>query len=108
VSFERETKPHVIEYKFSFDALLRDLEREKKYEGDINLVVVWRLGDSFREKFVLRSYLIGDEGSTRQFYGATHAAFRGAVKTFEVMCLSDLVAYLSQPEAIIAKHRAVA
>lgn len=107
-SFDRESRPHVIEYKYSFDALMRDFEREKKYEGDINLVIVWTLGTSHREKYVLRSYLVGDEGSTRQFYGATHAAFRGQVKAFEVICLSDLVAYLSQPDAVIARHKAAA
>jgi hypothetical protein len=105
-SFGKESKPYVLEYKLLFDALVRDLEREEKYENDISLVVVWRLGEDPREKFVLRSYLVGDEGSTRQFFGATHAAFRGSVKAFEIICLADLIQFLAQPDLVIARHKA--
>jgi hypothetical protein len=105
-TFGNDSRPHVLEYKYSFDALISDLDREKKFENDINLVVVWDLGAMGREKYVMRSYLVGDEGSTRNFFGATHAAFRGSVKAFEIICLSDLVAYLHQPDAVIARHRA--
>ena len=107
-TFDKESRPHVLEYKYSFDALIRDIEQEKKFESDIALVVVWEMGQLAREKYVMRSYFVGDEGSTRNFFGATHTAFRGPIKAFEVICLADLVAYLSQPEIVVARHRAIA
>lgn len=101
-----ESQPYVMEYKFSFDALVADLERGKKFEREIDLVVCWTLGSDYKERFVIRSYLVGDEGSTRTFFGATHAAFRENTRVFEVICLQDLVSFVSDPEGIRALHKA--
>lgn len=99
----------VLEYKYSYDSLLRDVEKDEKNPKDLNLVVCWELGTETKKLFDLSSYLTGHQGGTRETFGATHAAFSGAgrgTKTFEIICLSDFLEYYSDPKALIAKHEA--
>lgn len=100
-----ESQPYVLEYKYNFDALISDFECEKKFEPDINLVVCWTLGKEYSERYVVRSYLHGDEGATRHFFGATHAAFLEGRKLFEIICLADLVSFVKDPEGTKAIHK---
>ena len=103
--YQGESQPFVLEYKYGLDALIADFEKEKKFEPDIDLVVCWDMGQEYKERYVLRSYLVGDEGSTRTFFGATHAAFRDGQRSFEIIWLSDLLAFLKDPETVRAKHK---
>ncbi len=100
-----ESQPYVLEYKFNFDALISDFECESKFETDINLVICWVLGKEHTDRYIMRSYLYGDEGATRSFFGTTHAAFLEGRRLFEVICLSDIVAFIKDPEGTKAIHK---
>jgi hypothetical protein len=99
----------VLEYKYSYESLLRDFEKEEKNPKEIDLLVCWQMGGDLKKMFDLTSYLPGQEGGTRETFAATHAAYMGsgrATKMFEIVCLSDVVEYYSDPVALVARHEA--
>jgi hypothetical protein len=94
------TEPKILEYKFKFDSLVSDFEKEGKFAKHVDFVVCWSPGEQFKERFYLQSLLIGDEGSSRQIFGATHQVFSiGAQEhpVFELLILEDLLAWLQNP-----------
>jgi hypothetical protein len=102
------SEPKVLEYKYSFDSLISDFEKEIKFAKQIDLVVCWTAGKAFKEKFFFQSLLVGDEGSSRTCYAATHHAYSvGAPDrpAFEVIVLEDLLAWLQNPGDEEARQR---
>jgi hypothetical protein len=98
----------VIEYKHSMDGLIRDFEKEEKNPREIALVVCWDLGTEYKKNYEVMSFLVGQEGGTREHYAATHAVYMGtgrSTKAFEVICLKDLVAYYQSPAETLAKQQ---
>lgn len=94
------THPLVLEYKYSFDSLVSDFEKEEKFAKQIDFVVCWTTGDKYKERFYLQSLLVGDEGTSRQIFGSTHKAFAvgtQAQPSFEVLILSDLLKWIQDP-----------
>jgi hypothetical protein len=107
--FPQVSEPRVLEYKYDLDALIRDFSSEVKFSKHINFVVCWKATSQFREKYYLNSLLVGDEGSSRQVYGATHQAFPdggGQQPDFEVCILEDLLGFLQDPTAEEIRQRA--
>jgi hypothetical protein len=106
--FPYQSEPRVLEYKFDLDALVRDFSTEVKYPKHVNLVVCWKATKQFREKYYLNSLLVGDEGSNRLAFGATHQAYSDGNTTqpdFEVLILEDLLNYLQDPVGEEARQR---
>jgi hypothetical protein len=101
------TEPKVLEYKYSFDALVDDFEKEEKFSKQIDLVVCWSLGSSYKSKFYLQPLLVGDEGSSRQIFGATHQAFSTGSQdaAFEILVLEDLLNWLQDPSSEEARQK---
>jgi hypothetical protein len=102
------SEPKVLEYKYSFDSLISDFEKEIKFAKQIDLVVCWTAGRAFKEKFFFQSLLVGDEGSSRTCYAATHHAYSvGAPDrpAFEVIVLEDLLAWLQNSTDEEARQR---
>ncbi len=93
------SEPRVLEYKYDLDALIRDLSSDIKYAKHINLVVCWKATKQYKERYYLSSLLVGDEGTSRLTFGATHLAFPdgGQQPEFEVLILEDLINYLQDP-----------
>src|SRR4029077_18795241 len=99
----------VLEYKYSFESLIRDFEKDEKNPKEISLLVCWELGPDAKKMFELGSYMKGQEGGTRETFGATHAAYMGTghtTKIFEIVCLADFIEYYKDPAAVTAKHEA--
>jgi len=94
VIISEESWPQILEYKFDLDGLVADIESELKFTRDINLCVCWSIGNEYKDSFSIRSYLVGDEGSTRQTFGATHALLKERETVMEIICLKDLISYL--------------
>ena len=90
------TEPKVLEYKYSFESLVGDFEREEKFAKQIDLVVCWNVGTNYKSKYYLQSLLVGDEGSSRKIFGSTHQAFATgqSVPDFEVVVLEDVLNWL--------------
>lgn len=106
--FPHMSEPRVLEYKYDLDALIRDFSSETKYAKHVNFAVCWRAEKQFREKYYLSSLLVGDEGSSRQVFGATHQAFPdggGQQPDFEVCILEDLLSFLQDPAAEEARQK---
>ncbi len=101
----RESRPFVLEYKYDFDAFVTDLEKEVKHLSEVDAVVCWTIGSAYKERFRVSSYLVGDEGAGRQYFGATHALWQDREKRLEIYCLSDLIAFVADAQAAIARHR---
>ena len=85
---------------YSFDSLVDGLDKDLKFEKQIDLVVCWQVDKKFKERFYLQSLLVGDEGSAREFFGATHQAFAvgsGSHSSFEVIVVEDLLKWIQDP-----------
>jgi hypothetical protein len=103
----KESKPFILEYKFSLDGLIADFAKELKHSDEIDLVVCWEIGKSYREKFSINSYMIKDEGLGRQVYGATHSFWNDRQKLFDIICLKDIIEYMQDPAGKVAEHETV-
>ena len=101
----KETRPFVLEYKFDLDGLIADFAKERKYSNEINAIVCWQIGDAFEENFSVRSYLVGEEGAGRQFYGATHSLWHERMRLADIVCVSDLMRFVSEPDSVRAEHK---
>jgi hypothetical protein len=103
------TEPKILEYKFEFESLVRDIEKDEKFLKHINLVVCWSVSGDYKERFYLQSLLVGDEGSVRTIYGTTHRVFSHGSNQpeFELIVLEDLMNWLRSPsdEEARQKHR---
>ena len=95
-----ESIPSILEYKFSFDALVEELEKESKKEQDIDLVVAWELGKNWQTRYDITPLLHYDYLQHRFFHGGTHLLrnrLTGAT-VFSAIILSELIEYLNDPD----------
>jgi Histidine kinase-, DNA gyrase B-, and HSP90-like ATPase len=101
------TEPKVLEYKYTFDSLVDDFEKEEKFAKQIDLVVCWTAGTTFKSKFYLQPLLIADEGSVRQLFGTTHLAFATGSQepTFELVVLEDFLNWLQDAPSEEARQK---
>jgi hypothetical protein len=102
------SEPKVLEYKYNFDSLVSDIEKELKFATQIDIVVCWDTGVSFKEKFFIQSLLIGDEGSDRSIFGSTHKAYLVGDRTqpaFEILILKDLINWIQNPDQETARQK---
>ncbi len=100
--------PMVLEYKFDFDALLREFDTKDKFATHINFVVCWQASKKYKENVILKSLLIGKEGNARTIYGSTHQAFlpgKSDGPVFEVIILEELISYLTNKDTEIANQK---
>ena len=102
------TEPKVLEYKYTFDSLVDDFDNEEKFPKQIDLVVCWGAGTGYKAKYFLQPLLVGDEGSSRQIFGATHQAFAAGAQgspAFEVIILEDLLNWIQYPAGEEARQK---
>ena len=88
------SRPWVLEYKYSLDALIREFENEEKKENEINLVVAWETGDLWKKNRQVTSLLDVENLQHREFHGLTHI-FQSGTNKFYAIILSELVDYLN-------------
>ncbi len=86
--------PKVLEYKYSLDGLMEDMESGLKNTNDINLVVAWESGELYKENFYIASMIIEDNLNLRQYHGVTHRLFD--INTNEMVCEMMLKVYLKK------------
>jgi hypothetical protein len=101
------TKTKVLEYKYTLDGLVEELQSGVKDVNDIGLVVVWEMGQKWHEMFDVTSLLDEDTRHHRQVHGTTHS-FTHSVSgahAFEAVILHDLVRYLDDPATEQARQR---
>jgi hypothetical protein len=101
------TKPKVLEYKYSLDGLIEDIEGGVKNSNDIGLVVVWETGEEFRNNYKITSYLDSDNLTLREYHGLTHGItnINTDQREMELVVLSELIDYLNDSETTIEAQR---
>lgn len=103
------TKVKVLEYKYSLDGLIEELQTGVKDVNDIGLVVVWDSGEKWREMFEVTCLLDEDTVHHRQVHGTTHSFTHAVsgVHAFEAIVLHDLVRYLKNPTEEVERQRKI-
>ncbi len=94
--------PYVIEYKYSFDALLEEIEKGDKDESSINLVVSWEMGDKWKRRYDITPLLHYSNLHHREIHGTTHIIRNSATGTpvFWAIILSELIDYINNPDKV--------
>jgi hypothetical protein len=103
----KETTPQVLEYKFSLDGLMSDLDAQEKNMSDLDLCVAWELGSDWEKRYAVTTLLIPENVPQREFHGATHILQdpESGAKQVSLIILSDLVEVLVTPERGYERQR---
>lgn len=103
----RTTKPKVLEYKFSLDGLIEDIQSQEKHLDEVDLCVAWNTGNLYESRYRISSVLIPENHDQRLYHGLTHVL--EDIETGSRMCdliiLEDLVDVLVNSEAAIQRQR---
>ena len=99
--------PEIIEYKYSFDALVEELEKDVKREKEIGLLVAWTMGKNWKSRYEVTPLLHLDNVHHRYFHGGTHL-IKGSVTgdtVFPAIILSELVDYINDVDGVQEHQR---
>jgi hypothetical protein len=102
VSHAYLSAPGILEYKYSFDALIEEIEKGVKNERQINLVIAWEMGKNWPKRYQVTPLLHLDNLQHRYFHGGTHIvkdASTGDI-VFPAIILSELVDYVNDPDDV--------
>jgi len=91
------SKPRVLEYKYSMDALIHEFENHEKQEKDVSLAIVWEIGDEWHRNYEVMSLLDDQNLHHRQFHGITHTFHTPSGGRFDAIILKELIQYLNEP-----------
>jgi hypothetical protein len=101
-----QSAPQVLEYKYSLDGLIEDIDTGIKNSKDINLVVVWETGEEWQKNYQITTTLHEDYLEYRPYHGVTHRMsnleIRGNI--MDVIVLQELIEYLNDPESAQEKQ----
>lgn len=94
------SEPKVLEYKYSLDGLIEDIESGIKNTSDINLVVAWEAGERYKDNFYVESLLIDGNEIMRQYHGITHRlhSINANERVCDLVLLKDLILYLNNTD----------
>jgi hypothetical protein len=97
-----ESIAKVLEYKHNMDDLIEEFSKGDKDQRDINLVVVWEIGEKWRRNYQIISLLDNDNIQHRDYHGITHKVTHLSSNTFAfyLVNLKELIAYLNNPQAV--------
>lgn len=93
------SEPKILEYKYSLDGLVEDLDTGDKNIKDISLSIVWSTGDLYKERFGITSLLIPENRDQRQYHGITHVLcdMESGNKLLDLIVLDELIESLNDP-----------
>jgi hypothetical protein len=99
--------PKVLEYKFSLDGLIEDIDSGVKNSNDISLVVVWETGEEYKENYKITSFLDPDNLTLREYHGVTHSItnINTEQREMELIVLSELIEFLNDQASTIETQR---
>ena len=102
VTAEYLSAPKILEYKYSFDALLEEIEMEDKSEKQMQLVVAWEMGHNWAKRYEITPLLHFDNLHHRYFHGGTHIVkdTNTGDAVFPLIILSELVDYINDPDSV--------
>ncbi|MBV7331810.1 hypothetical protein KFU94_26990 [Chloroflexi bacterium TSY] len=93
----------ILEYKFSLDGLIEDIDDGSKNSNDISLVICWGTGDLYQKNYHISSLLDPDNLGLREYHGITHIMtnLNTNQKEMDLIVLEELIKYLNNPKAEI-------
>ncbi|MFC3341374.1 ATP-binding protein [Paenibacillus abyssi] len=93
------SKPKILEYKFSLDGLIENIQDGSKNSNDIGLVIVWETGESYIGNYKITSLLDENNLSLRQYHGLTHIMtnLTTGQREMDLIVLSELIDFLNNP-----------
>lgn len=96
------SEPKILEYKYSFDALMNEIEKEEKTERHIDLVIAWTIGDSWMKRYEIVPLLHLGNLQHRYFHGGTHIIRNSMTgdRVFPAIILSELIDYINDPDEV--------
>jgi hypothetical protein len=96
------SEPRILEYKYSFDALIEEFEKGEKTEKDIQLVVTWEMGSKWVTRYLITPLLHLSNVHHPYFHGATHLVknYSTCEQVFPMIILSELIDYINDPAAV--------
>jgi hypothetical protein len=102
------SKPRILEYKFSLDGLIEDIESGEKNAKDLGLVVVWETGSSYQQNYHIVTLLDEDNLAERQYHGVTHVIqdYQSSQRIMDMIVLSELIEYLNDPAQTAIRQKA--
>ena len=88
------------------DGLVEDIENGIKNSNDVNLIVVWETGNSYKANYKITSLLDEDNLSLREYHGITHVItnVNSGQREMDMIVLSELVDFLNNPAETRAKQ----
>lgn len=91
------SEPNVLEYKYSLDGLVEDVEDGLKNTNDIGLVVAWEAGELYKRNYYIESPLLEENIGLRSYHGVTHRMRDIFTNEYvsELILLEDLILYLN-------------
>ncbi|SFH10537.1 Histidine kinase-, DNA gyrase B-, and HSP90-like ATPase [Desulfotomaculum arcticum] len=94
------SKPRIIEYKYTLDGLIEDIQDGSKNSNDIELVVAWDTGESYVGNYKITSLLDENNLFLRQYHGITHIMtnITTGQKEMDLIILEELIDFLIDPE----------
>lgn len=103
----RVTDPQILEYKYSLDGLVEDLDSHDKNIKDIDLCVAWETGALYSERYGITSVMIPENVDQRQYHGVTHILtdLESGAKLCDLIILSELTDMLNEPIATAEGQR---
>lgn len=89
--------PKVLEYEFSLDGLIENIETGIKNSKNINLVVVWETGQEWRKNYRIVTTLHEDCLEYRKYHGVTHIMrnLDTQEEAMDLIVLKELIEYLN-------------
>ena len=97
------SSPRILEYKYSLDGLIEDIENGTKNSNDINLVVCWETGEEYKHNYHITTLLDPDNLNLREYHGLSHTMtnLNTNQKEMELIVLSELIEFLNDPVSTI-------
>lgn len=98
-----KSSPRILEYKYSLDGLIEDIENGNKNSNDVSIVVCWETGKEYEQNYSITSLLNPDNLSLREYHGITHTMtnINTGQKEMDLIVLSELVDYLNNADGAI-------
>jgi hypothetical protein len=96
------SEPRILEYKYSLDGLIVEVEKADKKEDEICLLVAWEMGKKWQTRYEVTSLLDLDNIHHRYFHGGTHLIKNSVTGTliFPAIILSDLIDFVNDPDGV--------
>ena len=103
----KRTKPKVLEYKYSLDGLVADIQNQDKNMNDIDLCVCWDVGDEWSQHYAITTLLTPENVHQRQYHGATHVLQDpdSRARLCDLIMLKDLIGLLKNCDAEYERQR---